>query len=300
MNRRLLVPFLMGQRRDGLARVSELDDQRWEVLAVPGCEAAVIDDTNQKLSNMGVIYAKLARSVKAAVERDEMPVCIAGDCVSTLGVLGGLQQARRAPDRILWLDAHGDFHTWATTQTKYVGGMPLAMLVGRPDRRRGDRDAVEAMRRTIGVTPFPERQIVLSDARDLDPGEKEALRDSGITCCPLDEVLGHLNPHERLYLHFDTDVLDAESEMPALKYHVKAGPRVGDLAGLFQRLRGHHIVAVSVSAWHEELDTGNRAALTCLSLLKQLIDEPRPSTGASCHGSGDPRTTRGHAHGHSG
>ncbi len=272
MNRRLVVPFLMGQRREGLARVSELDDQRWEVLAVPGCEAARIDDTNEKISCMAAIYAKLACRVKAAIERDEVPICIAGDCVSTLGMLGGLQQAGKAPERILWLDAHGDFHTWATTQTKYVGGMPLAMLVGRPDRRRGGRDASEAMRCTIGVSPYPEPQIVLSDARDLDPGEKEALSESGIVCCPFDEILQHLRPSERLYIHFDTDVLDAESEMPALKYHVKAGPRVADVAELFRQLRDHNIVSVSVSAWHEELDEGNRAAMTCLRLLNQLIN----------------------------
>lgn len=270
MNRRLLVPFLMGQRRDGLARVNELDGRRWEVLAVPGCDATEIADTNEKIRCMGLICAELARRVKAAVECDEVPICIAGDCVSTLGVLGGLQQAGREPDRILWLDAHGDFHTWATTQTKYVGGMPLAMLVGRPDRRRGNRDAIQALRQTIGVTPYPEQQIVLSDARDLDPGEKEALRESGIVCCAFDEVLSQLRPRERLYLHFDTDVLDAEADMPALKYHVKAGPGVVDVAGLFGRLRGHNIVAVSVSAWHEELDLDNRAALTCLTLLNQL------------------------------
>ncbi len=274
MIRRLLVPFLMGQRREGLTRVNSLDARHWEVLAVPGCEAAHIDDTNEKISCMASIYARLACRVRAAAECDEVPLCIAGDCVSTLGVLGGLQQAGRAPERILWLDAHGDFHTWATTQTKYVGGMPLAMLVGRPDRRRGGRDASEAMRRTIGVSPYPERQIVLSDARDLDPGEKEALRESGIVCCPLDEVLHHLRPWERLYVHFDTDVLDAESEMPALKYHVKAGPRVADVADLFLQLRDHRIVAVSVSAWHAELDEGNRAALTCLRLLNQLLSEP--------------------------
>lgn len=272
MNRRLLIPFLMGQRRDGLTRVNELDDQRWEVLAVPGCEATEIADTNEKIGRMGLICAQLAHRVKAAIECDEVPICIAGDCVSTLGVLGGLQQAGREPERILWLDAHGDFHTWATTQTQYVGGMPLAMLVGRPDRRRGDRDAIQALRRTIGVTPYPEGQIVLSDARDLDPGEREALRDSGIVCCAFDEVLCHLRPQERLYLHFDTDVLDAESDMPALKYHVKEGPRVADMASLFGRLHGHNIVAVSVSAWHAELDMDNRAALTCLNLLNQLTN----------------------------
>ena len=31
MNNRLLVPFLLGQRRDGLARVREIEDGAWDV-----------------------------------------------------------------------------------------------------------------------------------------------------------------------------------------------------------------------------------------------------------------------------
>jgi arginase len=270
LSHRLLVPFLMGQRRDGLARVAALDRDNWEVLDVPEYVEARLDDPNEKLRRMGRIYARLAERVRQLVDQGKVPVSIAGDCMSSLGMLGGLQQSGRAPDRILWLDAHGDFHTWETTQTQYLGGMPLAILVGRGDRRRHSRDTIALMLATIGVTPFPEQRVVLSDARDLDPGELEAVRDSGIVCCPIDRIGEHLAPGERLYLHFDTDVMDAEAEMPALKYHVKSGPRFEDMAVLFRALRGHDIVAVSVSAWHEEKDQDNKAALACLALLREL------------------------------
>lgn len=270
LNSRLLVPFLMGQRRDGLARVAALDQGNWDVLDVADFVEARLDDPNEKLRRMGRIYGGLAARVRQLVDQGQVPVSIAGDCMSSLGMLGGLQQSGRAPDRILWLDAHGDFHTWETTQTQYLGGMPLAILVGRGDRRRYNRDTIAQMLATIGVTPFPEQRVVLSDARDLDPGEQEAVRDSGIVCCPIERIGEHLTPGERLYLHFDTDVMDAEAEMPALKYHVKSGPGYGDIAALFRTLRGHDIVAVSVSAWHEEKDQDNKAALACLALLREL------------------------------
>jgi arginase len=270
MNNHLLVPFLLGQRRDGLGRVRELDDSGWDVLDVPEFEDTQLSDANEKLRRMGRIYGALAARVKDLLAADQVPVCIAGDCMSSLGMLGGLQQGGRAPERILWLDAHGDFHTWGTSQTKYLGGMPLAMLVGRRDRRLDARDAVAAMMATIGVRPFPERRVILSDARDLDPGEREAVRQSDLVCCTFDRIGEFLTPGERLYLHFDTDVMDEQARMPALKYHVAAGPRYADIAALFQSLRGHNIVAVSVSAWHEEKDLDNKAALACLALLREL------------------------------
>jgi arginase len=59
--------------------------------------------------------------------------------------------------------------------------------------------------------------------------------------------------------------------MPALKYHVPGGPRAADVAALFRALRGHDIVAVSVSAWHGERDDGDRTARACLDILEALL-----------------------------
>lgn len=270
MIRPLLVPYLMGQRRDQLRRLAPFRDRPWHVVDVPELTRTHIDDRNEQLRCMGLAYAALAAQVRHGAAAGEVPLSIAGDCVSSLGVLAGLQQAGRAPQRILWLDAHGDFHTWATTQTRYVGGMPLAMLVGRPDRRRDKRDSSLALRALTGCQPYPERQVLLSDARDLDPGEDEALRRSDIARCRLDQVLAHLSPLESLYVHFDTDVLDEAERMPALKYHVPGGPRLEQLALLFRRLAGYPLLAVSVSAWHAERDDGG-AATACLELLQLLL-----------------------------
>lgn len=271
MDKHFLVPYLMGQRREQLARVCELDEQDWTQVDVDECTETRIADRNQQMHNMALIYAALAARVRSAVEAGQRPVSIAGDCISTLGMLAGLQQAGCQPQRILWLDAHGDFHTWGTTQTQYLGGMPLAMLVGRPDRRRDARDAILALRETVGYQPYPEQQVLLSDARDLDPGEDEALHQSRIQCCRIGEILPRLSRQESLYVHFDTDVLDAEPQMPALKYHVKAGPGIDEMAALFHQLRDFPLVAVSVSAWHSERDQGDKAALATLELLHTLL-----------------------------
>jgi len=285
MIRRLLVPYLMGKRRDGLQRVQMIDSQPWSVLQSPQSTATELVDKDEQMRSMGRVYAVLAEHVEAAVAAGDLPLSISGDCVSTMGVMAGLQRAGREPQRMLWLDAHGDFHTWATTHTQYLGGMPLAMLVGRQDRRQNRRDSITALRDAIGVRPYPEELVLLSDARDLDPGEDVALARSAIVRCTLDQVLGNLSTHETLYVHFDTDVLDEAQRMPALKYHVPAGPRVEEMAELFRCLRDYPLVAVSVSAWHSELDAGDQAARICLELLDELLpgarSTPRERNSAS-------------------
>lgn len=274
VNARLLLPYLMGQRRDGLRRVLDIDRHAWEVLAPAQLNETRIDDPVAKLRSLGSLYAVLAGRVAAIVGSGRRPVSIAGDCVSSLGMLAGLQQAGRPPDRVLWLDAHGDFHTWSSSQTQYIGGMPLAMFVGRVDPGADPRSqAARACLSSIGVQAYPQRQIVLADARDLDPGEREALLGSQILRCPLGEALGHLQPQERIYLHWDTDVIDDPAQLPALKYHVQRGPSAADMAAFFEALRPFNVVAVSVSAWHEEKDGDNQTAQACLEILNSLLGE---------------------------
>ena len=274
VNARLLLPYLMGQRRDGLRRVLDIDRHPWDVLGLDPQPEARIDNPVEKLRSLGSLYALLAARVAALARSGCRPVSLAGDCVSSLGVLGGLQQAGQPPDRVLWLDAHGDFHTWSSTRTQYIGGMPLAMFVGRVDHGLDPRSqAALACLSAIGVQPYPQGQIVLADARDLDPGEREALLSSRILRCPLGDVLGHLRPQERIYLHWDTDVIDDPARMPALKYHVQRGPSAADIATLFRALRSYNVVAVSVSAWHAEQDDDNQTARACLEILNTLLDD---------------------------
>ncbi len=258
---KFVVPFLMGQRRDGLCRIQDLSPGAWELVDVPEFDEHTVDTSDEMTTKMGKVYGNLSDRVEWSASRDMVPLSVAGDCVSALGVLAGLQKAGREPDYIVWLDAHGDFHTWETSQTKYIGGMSLAMLTGRGDRRIAD---------AVDLVPYSENRIVLSDARDLDSGEREALLNSAIVRCPISEVLEHLQPDGSIYLHWDTDVVDARKEMPALKYHVGSGPSIAEMRALFRSLGQANITAISVSAWHEEQDFDNETAAACLTLLGDL------------------------------
>ena len=249
----------MGQRRDGLTRVQSLTSYKWDILEIKKFQETKLTDYDVRIETMGRIYLALSEKIKQSVENNLIPVSLAGDCVSSLGVLAGLQKAGKTPDRMVWLDAHGDFHTWETSQTKYIGGMPLAMLVGRGDQR---------IVNMVGLNPYPEDKIILSDARDLDPGEKEAIENSKITSCKIKDILNYISQNESVYVHWDTDVLDAEKEMPALKYHVKSGPSYSELSSFFESLRSMNLIAISISAWHEEKDHDNKTAKACLSLLE--------------------------------
>ena len=192
INRFILTPFFLDQPELGLEPLVEPD---W-VINKP----RLPDGTS--LKRMAVLYEPLAELVHLAIRQGERPVSIAGDCCTSLGVLGGLQRAELEPT-LIWFDAHGDFNTYETTPSGFLGGMPLAMLVGR-----GEGSIVQS----LDLDPLPEERVILSDGRDLDPGERGALAGSDILHLPdVIQLLNYDLPPGPLWVHFDTDVIDLET-----------------------------------------------------------------------------------------
>ncbi len=164
----------------------------------------------------------LHRAVADAVAEAARPLLLSGDCLASLAVAAGLQRRHREI-AIVWLDAHGDFNTSAITISGYLAGMPLAMLTGR---------APELFAAPLGLRPVPEQNIVLADARDLDPAERDALAASQVRHLPatVDAFLAALSGLRDLpvYLHVDVDIMDS-ADVPGLRFPAGPGPTLTDL-----------------------------------------------------------------------
>ncbi len=151
-------------------------------------------------------------AVLASLERGARPVLLGGDHSLAIGSLAALLTAY--PDlRVLWLDAHGDLNTPKTTPSGNIHGMPLAVALG---------PAAPAFA-TLGWDRLrlPPEHLVLIGVRDLDPGEKQLIRDLNLrvyTMTDVDlrglqtvlrEALDYLAPPAgRLHVSIDLDVVD--------------------------------------------------------------------------------------------
>ncbi|MFQ5434247.1 MAG: arginase family protein, partial [Anaerolineae bacterium] len=203
----ILTPFFLDEPVPGLDHLAQ---DGWQINrpdSLPGSD---------KQERMSALHKPLAESVRTAVQTGKRPVSIAGDCCTTIGFLAGLQQAGVQPT-LIWLDAHGDFNTWETTPSGFLGGMPLAMLVGRGELR---------MSAAVGQKTLPESRVILSDARDLDPGEKIAVDGSAMThLSDAAQLLDAPLPDGLLYVHFDADILNP-ADAAAMSYLAAGGPRL--------------------------------------------------------------------------
>jgi arginase len=252
-DRFLLTPFFLDERLPGL---DMLAGPEWQVVRPPL-------SGEEKQARMISLYQPLAQQIATTLQQGQRPVSVAGDCCATLGVMAGLQQAGLSPT-LIWFDAHGDFNTWATTPSGFLGGMPLAMAVGL-----GEQTMVDG----VGLRPLSPAQVILTDGRDLDPGERSLVNQSGITHLPdITMLLDYPLPAGPLYVHFDTDVVDP-AEVPAMNYPAPGGPSAVTVRRVFRHLAASgRIAAVSLSAWNPALDDVNgRSRTISLELLQELL-----------------------------
>jgi arginase len=243
-----VVPYFMGEE------IARLDAPRpHEILAPP------LRDEPPQL-RMGALY----NAVGAWVASAESPVVFAGDCVSIIGVLAGLERRSVIPT-LVFFDAHGDFNTWETSPSGFIGGMPLAMITGR-----GEQTIVAA----AGLTPVPDERVLLVDGRDLDLGEDTAIETSGISVSPVGEVARLVPPDGPLYVHIDLDVVDP-GEMPAMNYPAPGGPSMLEVADALGQLHATgRVAAVSFSCWNPELPGAAVAAAATHRLARLILPDP--------------------------
>lgn len=252
VDRFLVTPYALDQEASWLA---ELAGPQGKL----NCPELLEGDLLERLA---AAHRPLAHMVASTIAAGERPVVIAGDCCATLAVAAGLRRSGIAPV-LLWMDAHGDFNTGETTPSGFVGGMPLAMLVGRGEQR---------LLEGLDLAPWPETDVVLADARDLDPGERQALEASAVRRIEdpqrlLEEPRLAGRP---LWVHFDVDVVDP-ADAPAVGYPAPGGRRAGEWAPVFDELGRRRPIAVSMDAWADDRDPDGRTREVCLDLLRRLL-----------------------------
>lgn len=152
----------------------------------------------------------------ASLSGGRQPVFLGGDHSIAMGTLSGVARfgaAKGKPVHVLWIDAHGDFNTPATSETGNLHGMPLALACGEPDFGPqfdgGWRGRID-----------PENVTIFA-ARDIDRPERELLERRGVdvidmrridetgTVALIREVLERVAADDgHLHVSLDVDAVD--------------------------------------------------------------------------------------------
>jgi len=146
-------------------------------LPAPIPETQELRDEHKKyIREIAKVCQKLYQTALGSFDEGAMPIVLGGDhSVGAGSVAAATDWARKTKDRpmgLLWVDAHGDMNTPATSLSGNVHGMPLAALLG-------GEPAELAKIGTVVPKVLPAHTVLIG-VRNLDDREKVAVRDSQV------------------------------------------------------------------------------------------------------------------------
>jgi arginase len=134
------------------------------------------DEHKKYIRDIAKVCQKLYQISLASLQEGALPLVLGGDHSLAAGSVAAAaewaRQSKNLPLGLLWVDAHGDMNTPATSLSGNVHGMPLAALLG-PEPAELSKIGTFAPK----VLPA---HTVLVGVRNLDEREKIMVRDSHV------------------------------------------------------------------------------------------------------------------------
>ena len=193
------VPLDLGGNRRGVDmgpsafRIAGLGE-RLTALGVPvvdsGDLAAPIPETKNEgdpskkyIRDIARVCERLYKTSLGVLEKDGLPLVLGGDhslAAGSVAATADFVRRDRKKVGLIWVDAHGDMNTPSTSGSGNVHGMPLASLLG-PEPTE--------LSRIGGFSPkIAAAQTALIGIRNLDPREKDEIRDAGIRVFTMKDI----------------------------------------------------------------------------------------------------------------
>jgi arginase len=153
-------------------------------LVAPIPEVKAFGDPSKKyIREIARVCERLYKASLAVLEKGGIPLVLGGDHSLGAGSVAATADFLRREERpmgLIWVDAHGDMNTPATSSSGNVHGMPLAALLG-PEPAE--------LSRIGGFSPkvTPERTVLIG-IRNLDEREKERIRESGVRVFTMKDI----------------------------------------------------------------------------------------------------------------
>jgi arginase len=235
--------------------------------------------TARFLPEIAASCARLARMVERAAGDGKFPVVLGGDHSIAAGTIAGMSKHFRKSKKklgLIWIDAHADMNTPATSPSGNVHGMPLAATLGM-----GPKELTHIGGFSPKVLPA---NVVLIGIRDVDELESRNVVASGVQTFTMREVdeLGMRTVMARaieaaskgtdgIHLSFDMDSVDPD-DAPGVGTPVRGGLTYREAHLAMEILSDSRLLrSIEIVEVNPILDTANRTALLAVELIASAM-----------------------------
>lgn len=219
-------------------------------------------------NDLGELLRRVADVTAAAIAVGDRPLVIGGDHSSAAGTWRGIGRALGEAPGLIWIDAHLDAHTAASSPSGNAHGMPLAALFGLGDPQ---------MSEVPGPLLDPARTVVIG-VRSYEAAEGECLAALGVRVYGMAEI-GERGLSEVFAeackllgngpwgISLDLDAIDPEAA-PGVSTPVAGGLLPDQLRQVLRGvLRERNCVGLEIAEYNPLADQDGRTASVVLDLL---------------------------------
>jgi arginase len=224
------------------------------------------------------LCGQLAAAVADARRRGRLPCVIGGDHSCAGGTWTGVARTVQGALGLVWIDAHMDSHTPATSHSGRLHGMPLAWLLGQDD------DPLYG----LGAGVIEPQHVCLVGVRSYEPEEDERLRRLGVRVIFMDEVRSRgidavldealdiaTAGTSGFGVSIDLDVVTPE-EAPNVGTPVAGGVTSAELARALQEVAGRPaLAAIELVEYSPRQDRDGLTGRVAIDLLGAALCGPR-------------------------
>jgi arginase len=251
-------------------------------ITAPIPEVKAVGDSKKKYAReIARVCQKLFEASLTALEKGATPIVLGGDHSLAAGSVGAPAEFARRQQRplgLLWVDAHGDMNTPATSPSGNVHGMPLASLLGQEPAELANIG---------GFSPkvLPDNTVLIG-VRNLDDVEKRAVRDSGVHVFTMKDIDRQgiasimeqalaIAAHDTAGVHvsFDLDVCDP-GIAPGVGTPVKGGLDYREAHVVMEMVADSgHLTSLDLVEVNPILDVQNETAILAVELATSAFGQ---------------------------
>lgn len=229
------------------------------------------------LHAVAALSERLAHEVEKALHAGHFPLVVGGDHSCAIGTWSGVHRALAAkgPIGLIWIDAHLDSHTFATSPSGRIHGMPLAALLSQGEATLTSIGGAQAKLLpehvcVIGARSYEASEAALLERLGVRVFAMEEVRRRGLAAV-FDDALAIMRRAAGGYgVSVDLDALDPD-EAPGTGTPVAGGLKRDELAAALARLANDPaFLAMEIAEYNPRRDHGYATAKAVGALVDAI------------------------------
>lgn len=234
------------------------------------------ENKKKNLNLINEFNERLYKRVESSIEEEKLPITIGGDhSIAIASALASIKEHTNLG--VIWIDAHGDYNTFETTETGNIHGLPLAAITGYEKNyltnfHKGNK--------------YKFANTVIVGGRDIDKLEKVNLQDAGIKVFSTEDI--HKQGMENvmkeaikiaskntkgIHISYDLDVIDPKIA-PGVSVPAKDGISLEEASKVIDEiLKNKEIIkSIDLVEYNPTLDIENKTKKIAITILEQIVN----------------------------